>query len=82
MHEKVDETLLDKPIETKTLEEVSKTPYALPSGYSWCDLNLQDDKQAEELYHLLTQNYVEDDDAMFRFDYSVPFLRWALQPPG
>ena len=19
---------------------------------------------------------------MFRFDYSVPFLRWAMQPPG
>jgi len=31
---------------------------------------------------LLTFNYVEDDDAMFRFDYSVPFLRWALLPPN
>jgi hypothetical protein len=40
------------------------------------------EKQAEELYNLLTTNYVEDDDAMFRFDYSVPFLRWALLPPG
>ena len=34
------------------------------------------------MYQLLTANYVEDDDAMFRFDYSLPFLRWALQPPG
>ena len=34
------------------------------------------------MYDLLTQNYVEDDDALFRFDYSVPFLRWALLPPG
>lgn len=25
---------------------------------------------------------MEDDDAMFRFDYKVPFLRWALTPPG
>jgi len=31
---------------------------------------------------LLTENYVEDDDNMFRFDYSPEFLRWALQPPG
>jgi glycylpeptide N-tetradecanoyltransferase len=31
---------------------------------------------------LLTRNYVEDDDAMFRFDYSIPFLKWALQVPG
>ena len=31
---------------------------------------------------LLNENYVEDDDHMFRFDYSSDFLRWALQPPG
>lgn len=31
---------------------------------------------------MLNENYVEDDDNMFRFDYSSEFLRWALQPPG
>ena len=31
---------------------------------------------------MLTHNYVEDDDEYFRFDYSVPFLRWSLQVPG
>ncbi len=30
----------------------------------------------------MTNNYVEDDDNMFRFDYSAAFLRWALLPPG
>lgn len=35
-----------------------------------------------QVYTLLTNNYVEDDDAMFRFDYSPAFLAWALQPPG
>lgn len=34
------------------------------------------------MYDLLTQNYVEDDDNMFRFDYSIKFLQWALTPPG
>jgi glycylpeptide N-tetradecanoyltransferase len=38
--------------------------------------------QLKELYTLLTENYVEDDDAMFRFDYSASFLKWGLQPPG
>ena len=38
--------------------------------------------QLKELYVLLNENYVEDDDNMFRFDYSPEFLRWALQPPG
>jgi len=72
----------DKPIEVKTLEEVSTTPYTLPPQYEWCNLDLMDDNVANEVYDLLVQNYVEDDDAMFRFDYSVPFLRWALLPPG
>lgn len=26
--------------------------------------------------------FLEDDDAMFRFDYSTDFLKWALTPPG
>jgi glycylpeptide N-tetradecanoyltransferase len=43
---------------------------------------MTDDVVAEEVYQLLTHNYVEDDDAMFRFDYSKPFLAWALTPPG
>ena len=36
----------------------------------------------KEIYTLLNENYVEDDDAMFRFDYSMRFLTWALTPPG
>ena len=38
--------------------------------------------QLKELHELLSANYVEDDDASFRFNYSAEFLRWALQPPG
>lgn len=32
--------------------------------------------QLKELYTLLNENYVEDDDNMFRFDYSPNFLKW------
>lgn len=32
--------------------------------------------QLRELYNLLNENYVEDDDNMFRFDYSAEFLQW------
>lgn len=31
---------------------------------------------------MLVRNYVEDTDAMFRFDYSKEFLKWALTPPN
>ena len=50
--------------------------------YFWDNLDLNDDAVIQEMYDLLVQNYVEDDDAMFRFDYSREFLRWSLLPPG
>lgn len=30
----------------------------------------------------MRDNYVEDDDNMFRFDYSKEFLTWHLTAPG
>lgn len=45
-------------------------------------MNLEDPLVLKELYTLLNENYVEDDDSMFRFDYQPQFLKWALQPPG
>ena len=74
--------MFNKAIEEKTLEEVSKDPLLLPKGYNWHNVDLKDEFYANEVYELLTKNYVEDEDAMFRFDYSVPFLKWALEPPG
>lgn len=68
--------------EHKTPESVRPEPYPLPDAFEWCTCNVDDDKEAHEIYQLLSENYVEDDDSMFRFDYSVPFLRWALKPPG
>lgn len=50
--------------------------------FSWCTVDLQDEAQLKELYQLLNENYVEDDDNMFRFDYAPEFLKWALMPPG
>ena len=73
----------DKQIDKiKTVDDVSAEPLPIPTGYHWSVVNIEDDKECEEVYNLLTQNYVEDDDNMFRFDYSVKFLQWALTPPG
>lgn len=63
------------------LENMRHEPYSLPAGFQWDTLNLDDPIVLKELYVLLTENYVEDDDNMFRFDYSPEFLRWALMPP-
>eukprot|EP00958_Prasinococcus_capsulatus_P003359 scaffold306_cov525-Prasinococcus_capsulatus_cf.AAC.47 len=72
----------DGPIdEPKTVADVKKDPYKLPTGFQWCECDVTDDGVLQEVYTLLNENYVEDNDAMFRFDYSPEFLRWALQPP-
>lgn len=66
----------------KDIAEIRPNPYALPDGFTWDTLNLNEPLVLTELYTLLNENYVEDDDAMFRFDYQPEFLKWALQPPG
>uniref|UniRef100_A0AC35U3E9 Glycylpeptide N-tetradecanoyltransferase n=1 Tax=Rhabditophanes sp. KR3021 TaxID=114890 RepID=A0AC35U3E9_9BILA len=64
------------------ISEIRQQPYTLPANFEWSDIDLTDDGELKEVYTLLSENYVEDDDAMFRFDYSPEFLRWALMPPG
>ena len=73
----------DKEIDVpKTVADIRQEPLEIPAGFTWSNVNVEDDEECKEVYDLLTQNYVEDDDAMFRFDYSVKFLQWALTPPG
>lgn len=68
--------------EPKDISEIRSEPYTLPDGFKWDTLNLNEPLVLKELYTLLNENYVEDDDCMFRFDYQTEFLKWALQPPG
>ncbi|XP_019379078.1 PREDICTED: glycylpeptide N-tetradecanoyltransferase 1 [Gavialis gangeticus] len=63
-------------------DHIRQEPYTLPQGFIWDALDLGDRGVLKELYTLLNENYVEDDDNMFRFDYSPEFLLWALRPPG
>ncbi|KAJ2800644.1 glycylpeptide N-tetradecanoyltransferase [Coemansia guatemalensis] len=64
-------------------DEIPKDPFALPSDQmEWCVVDVEDEEEMKELYLLLTENYVEDADSMFRFNYSAEFLNWALKSPG
>ncbi|XP_075868880.1 glycylpeptide N-tetradecanoyltransferase 2 isoform X1 [Nelusetta ayraudi] len=63
-------------------ENIRQEPYSLPQGFMWDTLDLSNADVLKELYTLLNENYVEDDENMFRFDYSPNFLKWALRPPG
>ena len=82
--EKPEETAAqpDGPIKEVIPELVPKDPAPLPEGYEWVLLDLNDEEELKEVYNLLTHHYVEDDSAMFRFNYSKPFLDWALKSPG
>ena len=64
------------------VSEVKQEPYTLPPGFEWCTCDTTDEATRLAIYKLLNENYVEDDDEMFRFDYSDAFLAYALRPPG
>jgi glycylpeptide N-tetradecanoyltransferase len=66
----------------KPKEDLRAEPYSMPAGFEWSNVDVKDPAQRLELYDLLANNYVEDDDALFRFDYSQEFLLWAVTPPG
>ncbi|OQU95680.1 protein N-myristoyltransferase, domain-containing protein isoform 2 [Cladophialophora immunda] len=71
----------DGPIKEVIPELVPKTAAPLPEGYEWVELDLTNDEEIKEVYKLLSLHYVEDDHAMFRFNYSAVFLDWALKSP-
>ncbi|XP_072109843.1 glycylpeptide N-tetradecanoyltransferase 2 isoform X2 [Mobula birostris] len=56
-------------------ENIRQEPYSLPQGFMWDTLDMGNTEELKELYTLLNENYVEDDDNMFRFDYSPQFLQ-------
>jgi len=70
------------PLENKTLDDVRKQPLKLPKGFEWYEVDLNDEKDATDVYELLTNHYVEDDENHFRFNYAKSFLQWALLAPG
>lgn len=39
----------------------------MPKGFEWVAVDVTNDEQLQEVYTLLTENYVEDDDNMFRW---------------
>lgn len=64
----------DGPIEPEDLTKVRKEPLPLIDGFGWVTMDMDNSKEIEDVYQLLFNNYVEDDEAMFRFKYSESFL--------
>jgi glycylpeptide N-tetradecanoyltransferase len=70
------EKIVDGPIKEIDIEKVDKEPSPMYPGFKWVTMDLDDEEQLNEVYDLLTNHYVEDQEAMFRFRYSPSFLNW------
>jgi glycylpeptide N-tetradecanoyltransferase len=81
---KFDESIdAEGPIDSsKTIADIPAEPSPLPTGFEWSTIDINKQEEVKEVYDLLYHNYIEDDDATFRFKYSPAFLDWALKPPG
>jgi len=69
----------------KPRDQIQKEPDPLPEGLEdleWTTVDLLEPSQSKDVYELLLENYVEDNDEEFRFLYSTEFLNWAMMPPG
>ncbi|KAL7924102.1 acyl-CoA N-acyltransferase [Trichoderma austrokoningii] len=77
-----DKIVEEGPLRMQTVDDVSKEPAALVDGFEWVTMDLSNDEEIKEIYELLNGHYVEDDEAMFRFNYGPGILKWAMMPPG
>lgn len=75
-------TVTEGPIKDVDIDKVPKEPSPLVAGFEWSEIDLLDDTQLHEVQDLLCNHYVEDDEAMFRFNYLDETLNWALKAPG
>lgn len=71
------------PIDPNTdISKIPTDPSPLLEGFEWVTLDMTKEGDIADVYNLLALNYVEDAEAMFRFNYSSSFLNWALKSPG
>jgi len=70
------DTIEEGPIKIIDPEKVPKEPGPLVDGFEWVTMDLTSSEEIKEVFELLNGHYVEDNEAMFRFNYSESFLRW------
>ena len=73
MKEDIDDGPIDK---NCSIEAVRKDPITLPDNYEFVEVDLENEAEQHDLYELLSENYVEDYESLFRFEYPKEFLDW------
>jgi hypothetical protein len=64
------------PIKIIDKSQVALEPSPLLAGFEWVTMGLVKDGEVKEVYELLNEHYVEDDDAAFWLHYPASFLKW------
>jgi glycylpeptide N-tetradecanoyltransferase len=64
------------PLKTQKLEDVPKEPPPMVDGFEWVTMDLTNEDEMKDVWELLNGHYVEDDESMFRFNYSRSILQW------
>ena len=64
------------PMKVVDVAKVPKELPEIPENFEWCTMDMTKDKEIDEVYDLLSHHYVEDNEAMFRFNYSKTFFNW------
>lgn len=54
-YDQVSADMLDRPIDVdKKVSDIRDTPYPLPGGFVWADVDIKNPEEAKEVYELLT----------------------------
>jgi hypothetical protein len=56
--------------------QVATKPSSLLAGFEWVTMDLTKKEELTEVFELLSEHYVEDEDSEFRLNYSPYFLKW------
>ncbi len=63
------------PIKIQSVDDIPADPPSLAlDGFRWVTVDLNNELEMQEVYKLLNGHYVEDNEAMFRFNYSPSML--------
>ena len=57
---------------------LSQEPLNMPGGFEWKTIDIMDPVEAQEVYVLLRDNYVEDDDCTFRYVFYNHRVCWCM----
>jgi glycylpeptide N-tetradecanoyltransferase len=62
------------------VNDIKKDPIKLVDKYHWYTIDLDNENDLNELYSFLLEYYVNNINAVFRFNYSKETLKWFLKP--